>query len=172
MWGILSVSWGCSVPWGESSLLSLQWIPRAPYGASYMYETHHLNNYHHNSKSIGTIWGFVWDPFKRCFWAASPRLSLQQISQVSYGTHLYKCFWAASTLSSLQQTSRVDRVELHMSPAWTSVWGSFHTIINRSDPSGIMQLHMGHTFQAAPVPSLLLWALRYPLGPHFVSCNN
>ena len=97
--------------WGrgeEFSLLSLQWTPRAPYGTSYMYGIHHLNNYHHNSKSVGIMWGFIWDPFKRCFWAASSLSSLQQTSRVSYGTHLYKCFWAASTLSSLQQTLRVS----------------------------------------------------------------
>ena len=41
--------------------------PPAPYGGSYMYGTHHLNNYHHNSKSIGIMWRFVWDPFKRGF---------------------------------------------------------------------------------------------------------
>ena len=89
---------------GKSSLLSLQLTPRAPYGASYMCGTHHLNN----SKSNGIMWGFVWDPFKRCFWAASSLLSLQQTSRVSYGTHLYKCFRAASTLLSLQQTLRVS----------------------------------------------------------------
>ena len=37
------------------------------------------------------------------------------------------------------------RVELHMRPAWISVWGSFHTIVTRSYPSGITRLHMGHT---------------------------
>ena len=93
---------------GESSLLSLQWTPWALYGAAYMYGTHHLNNYHHNSKSTGIMWGFVWDPFKRCFWAASSLSSLQQTSRVSYGTQLYKCFRASSTLSSLQQTLRVS----------------------------------------------------------------
>ena len=135
---------GCSVPWGESSLLSLQWTPRALYGASYMHGTHHLNNYHHNSKFSGITWGFARDPFKMCFWAASSLLSLQQTSQVSYRTHLYKCFQAASTLSSLPQPCRYC-VELHMRPAWTSVWGSFHTIVTRSDPLGIMSLHLGST---------------------------
>ena len=91
----------------ECSLSSLQWTTWALYGASYIYGTHHLNNYHHNSKSIGIMWGFIWDLFKRCFWAASSLSSLQQTSRVSYGTHLYKCFRAASTLSSLQQTLRV-----------------------------------------------------------------
>ena len=43
---------------------------------AYMYGTHHLNNYHYNNKSIGIMWGFVWDPFKRCFWAASSLSSL------------------------------------------------------------------------------------------------
>ena len=91
--------------WGEkSSLSSLQWTPRAPYGVSYMYGTDHLNNYHHNSKSSSIMWDFVRDPFKRCCCAASSLSSLQQTSQVSSGTHLYKCFRAASTLLSLQQT--------------------------------------------------------------------
>ena len=43
--------------------------------------------------------GFVWDPFKKWFWAASFLSPLQQTSRVSYGTNLYKCFRAASTLS-------------------------------------------------------------------------
>ena len=102
---IMSTVGGVKYRGGKSSLSSLQWTPHAPYGASYMYGTHHLNNYHHNSKSISNMWCFVWDPFKRCFWAAS---LLQQTSRVSYGTHLYKCFRAASTLSSLQQTLRVS----------------------------------------------------------------
>ena len=50
---------------GGSSLSSFQWTPRAPSRASYMYGTHHLTNYHQNSKSIGILWGFVWDPDKR-----------------------------------------------------------------------------------------------------------
>ena len=63
-------------------------------------------NYHQNSKFIGIMWSFVWDPFKMCFWAASSLSSLQQTSRVSYGTHLYKYLRAASTLLSLQQTLR------------------------------------------------------------------
>ena len=120
---------------GKSSLSSIQWTPPALYGASYMYGTHHLNNYHHNNKSISIMWGFVWYPFKRCFWAASSLSSLQQTLRVSYRTHLYQCLRAASTLSSLQQTLRAlcgAPHETHLE----SVWGSFHTIVTRSDPSG------------------------------------
>ena len=54
------------------------------------------------------------------------------------------------------------RVELHMRPAWTSVWGSFHTIVTRSDPSGIMKLHMGPN-QKVVVGQLLYYP--YSCGP-------
>ena len=93
---------------GKNLQLSLQWTTWALYGASYMYGIHHLNNYHHKSKSTGIMWGFVWDPCKRCFLTASSLSSLQQTSRVSYGIQLYKCFRAAFTLSSLQQTLQVS----------------------------------------------------------------
>ena len=141
--GILWVLWRVfGTVGGKSSPLSLQWTLRAPYGASYMYGTHHLNNYHHNSKSTGIMWGFVWDPFKRCFWAASSLSSLQETSRVLCGTHLYKCFGQLPHCHHYSIPCRY-RVELHMRPVWTRVWGTFHTIVTRSDPSGIMRLHMG-----------------------------
>ena len=127
-----------------SSLLSLQWTPQAPYGASYMYGTYHLNNYHHNRKSIGIMWGFIRDPFKRCFGGASPLSSLQQTSLVLMGPT------CTSVFGQLPHCHHYSRpwgyyVELHMRPAWTSVWGSLHSIVTRSEPSGIMRLHMGPT---------------------------
>ena len=129
---------------GKSSLSSLQWTPRTPYGASYMYGTHHLNNYHHNSKSIGIMWGFVWDPFKRCF----GQLPLYRHCSRLLGYHMGPtCTSVFRQLPHRHHYSRPCRyhVELHMRPAWTSVRGSFYTIVTRSDPSGIMRLHMGPT---------------------------
>ena len=80
--------------------------------------THHLNNYHHNSKSIAIMWGFVWDPFKRFFG--------QQTSHMGP-----TCTSVLGQLPHCHHYSRPCgyRVELHMRPAWTSVWGSFHTIV-------------------------------------------
>ena len=95
---------------GNFSLLSLQWTPRTPYGASYMYETHHLNNYHHNSKSIGIIWGFVWDPFKRCF----GQLPLYRHCSRSRGCHI-------------GPTVLVQVLS-----------GSFHTVVTTADLAGIV----------------------------------
>ena len=138
-WGILWVPWGMFSTVGGIFTIITPMDPLALYGASYMCRTHHLNNYHHNSNSIGIMWGIV------CFWAASSLSSLQQTFWVSYGTHLYKCFWAASTLYNHYSRPCGYQVELHMRPAWTSVWGSFHTIVTRSDTLGIMRLHMGLT---------------------------
>ena len=109
-----------------------------------MYGTHHLNNYHHNSKSIGIMRGFVWDPFKRCFWVASSLSSLQQTSRASHGTHCTSVFGLLPYCHHYSRPCRY-RVELHMRPPWTSLWGSFQTIVTRSDPSGITRLHMGPT---------------------------
>ena len=128
---------------GESSLSSLQWITWAPYGASYMYGNYHLNNYRHSSKSIGIMWDFVWDTFKRSFWAASSIVTAADLSgiiwdplvQVPVFGQLPHCLHYSRPCGYL--------VELHMRPAWTSAWGSFHTIV--SHPSGIMRLHMGPT---------------------------
>ena len=142
------------IPWGEkSSLSSLQWTPWALYGASYMYGTH-LNNHHHNSKSIGIMWGFVWDPFKRCF----GQLLLCRHCNRPLGYHMGPT--CTSVFGQLPHRHRYSRpcgycVELHMRSARTSVWGSFHTIVTRSDPSGIMRLHMG------PTQKIFFWQLLY-----------
>ena len=54
------------------------------------------------------------------------------------------------------------RVELHMRPAWTSVWGRVHTIVTRSDPSGTMRLHMGQPKEFFSVSSCTILT---PVGP-------
>ena len=86
-----------------------------------VYGTHHLNNCHHN------IYPLV-------------------LCGASYGTHLKGVF---GQLPLYHHCSRPlgYRVELHMRPAWTSVWGCFHTIVTTSDPSGIMRLPMGPTWK-------------------------
>ena len=117
----------------KSSPSSLQWTLRPPYGASYMYGTHHLNNYHHNSKSIGIMWDLVWDSFKKCFWEASSLSSLQQTSRVSYGPTSASVFGQGPHCHHYSRPCGY-RVELHTRPAWTSVWVSFHTIVTGSDP--------------------------------------
>ena len=105
-WGILWLPWGGVQYHGRKNLHYHHY--NGPLGQCMEYVTRHLNSYHHNSESIGIMWGFVWDPFKSCFWAASSLFSLQHTSWVSYGTHSYKCFQAAFTLSSLQQTLQVS----------------------------------------------------------------
>ena len=166
---------GCSVPCGETSWLSsLQWTPRAPYGASYMYKTHHLNNYHHNSRSIGTMWGFVWDPFKSCFWATSSIVTAADLSgiiwdplvQVFSGRFhtvittadlagiMWSSIWdphgqvfgVASTLSSLDQTPQVS---------WGCIW----------DPPKKI-------FYGSSCTILTPVGPRASFGTHFGSCNN
>ena len=140
-----------------------------------MYGTHHLNNYHHRSKSIGIVWGFVWDPFKRCFWTASSLSSLQQTSWVSYWTHLYKCFREAFTLSSLQQTLRVlcgALYETRLDRCLGQLPHYCHWIRPLRYHEAAYGTHLKNFFQATPVLSLFLWALGHHLGPHFGSCNN
>ena len=168
---------------GKSSLLSLQWTPRAPYGASYMHGTHHLNNYHHNSKFNDIIWGFVRDPFKRCFGAASSLSSLRQTSRVSYGIHLYKCFQAASTLSSPQQTLRVSceaPYETRLDPSGT-VWSVVHAwdphLNNYHHNSKFIGIIWGFVrdpfkrcFGAASSLSSLRQTSRILYGIHFYKC--
>ena len=133
---------GSSVPWGKkSSLSSLRWTSRAPYVASYMYGTHHSNNYHHNSKSISIMRRFLWDHLKGVF------------RQLPLHRHCSRPLWyhmgptCTSVFGQLPHCYHYSipceyRVELHMRPAWTSVWGSVHTIVTGSDPSGVMRLHM------------------------------
>ena len=129
---------------GQSSLLSLQWTPRAPYGASYMYGTHHLNNYHHNSKSIGIMWASYGTHLKGVF------VQLPLYHHCSKPLRYHMGPIRTSVFGQLPHCHHYSRpcghrVELHMRPAWTSVWGSFHTIITRLDPLDIMRLHMGPT---------------------------
>ena len=133
--------------------------------------THHLNNYYHNGKSTGMLRGFVWDPFKRCFWASSSLSSQQQTSQVSYGTQLYMCFRAASTLSSLQQT-------LFAIIVWSSIRDPLGQGFGVASTLSLLNqtfryheaadgTHLKICVRAAAVLSLLLWALGHRLGPHF-----
>ena len=133
-----------------------------------MYGTHHLNNYHHNSKSIGIMWGFVWDSFKRCFWAAFPLSSLQQTPRVSYGTHLYKCFRAASTLSSLQQTLRVScgaPYETHLNKCLRQLPHYRHLIRPLGYHEAAYGPHLKKNFSGSfhNIPKVLVWALLDPL---------
>ena len=115
---------------GESSLSSLQWTPWALYGASYMFGTHHLKQLPSQQQIHWHYVGLRMGPNLK---GAFGQLPLCRHYSRPLGIHLYKCFRAASTLSSLEQTLYY-RVELQMRPAWTSVWGSFHTIVTRSDP--------------------------------------
>ena len=129
-----------------------------------MYGTQHLNNYHRNSKSTGVMWGFVWDPFKKCVWAASFLSSLQQTSRVSYGTHLYKCFRAASTFRV--SCGAPDETHLDKCLGWLP--HCCHWIRPLGYHEAAYGTYLKTFFRAAPVLSLLLWTLGHRLGPHLV----
>ena len=139
---------GCSLPWGKSLRYRHSNGPLRHHmeHSSHMCGTYHLNNYHHNSKSIGIICG------------ASYGTHLKGVfGQLPLYRHCSKLLWyhmgstCTSVLGQLPHCHHYSRpcgyrVKLHMRPAWTSVWGSFHTIVTRSDPSGIiMRLRMGPT---------------------------
>ena len=59
MGDIMSTVRGIMSTVGGVQYSSLQWTTWTPYGTSYMYGTHHFNNYYHNSKSISIMWGLI-----------------------------------------------------------------------------------------------------------------
>ena len=130
---------------GKSSLSSIQWTPPALYGASYMYGTHHLNNYHHNSKSISIMWGFVWYSFKKGVFGQLP---LYRHCSRPCGYHIGPT--CTSVFGQLPHCHHYSRpcghcVELHMRPTW-KVFGVASTLSSLDQtPRGIMRLHMGPT---------------------------
>ena len=107
---------------------------------------------------LGTVWSIihVWDPPLKQLPSQKQihlkdvfgQLPLYRHCSRPLGYHIGPtCTSVFGKLSHCHHYSRPCGycVELYMRPAWTGVWGSFHTIVTGSDPSGITRLHMGPT---------------------------